>query len=149
MTQGNAALVASHVRRALRRPFAKQVGLLGNGSNPRACEKYLDGLERFNLLLITEPAMAAPGNSHQLIAHSRLIESFVQSNCIGIGHHRVRVSVNRDDGGSPGRTYVSGDTRRAISSRSGRLPNQEIAYVRESGPCNISATSVMPYQLMI
>src|SRR5580698_7203365 len=52
-------------------------------------------------------------------------------------------------GGSPGRTYVSGDTRRAISSRSGRLPNQEIAYVREFGPCNISATSVMPYQLMI
>src|SRR5258708_6009165 len=48
-------------------------------------------------------------------------------------------------GGKFGRTYVSGDTRRASSSRLGTPANHSIAHERWSGPgCNCCATSVMP-----
>src|ERR1700693_5814614 len=49
-------------------------------------------------------------------------------------------------GGRPGRTYVSGETRRAISSRLGRLASHCTAYVLRLGPSSRSTTSAIPYQ---
>src|SRR5712664_1099784 len=52
-------------------------------------------------------------------------------------------------GGRPDRTYVSGETLRATSSRLAAAPTHWAAYDRALGPPSISATSVMPYQLMM
>ena len=54
-------------------------------------------------------------------------------------------------GGSPGRTYVSGETRSAVSPRSAEPPSH--ASVNEPDGPGVrsirSTTSVIPYQLMI
>src|SRR5262245_11035661 len=51
-------------------------------------------------------------------------------------------------GGSPLRTYVSGDTLVAISVRFGRLPSHVVAAFARLGPSITSFTSVTPNQLM-
>ena len=51
-------------------------------------------------------------------------------------------------GGSPLRTYVSGETLVAISLRFGRLPSHVIAALARLGPSMTSFTSVTPNQLI-